>query len=247
MPTENVIINSLQDLLNSLGDDHAVGTRWYRGQRDADWQLMPFLLRENVGPSESTLLSRFRQNALRLLETPTATDFDWMFLMQHYGVPTRLLDWSEAPLTALYFATFESDEDSKDGVLWELDPLELNHSSGIDKDHEPGFIPSFEDEELEGYSIASLRATPRTHLNPIATLATRNSARIQAQAGVFTIHHLIRRPVEDIVPDALIRKFLIPSAAKPGIRNQLKKLGITRFHLFPELESIGVAVREITQ
>ncbi len=236
-------IRSIQDLLDILSDEEN-DLRWYRGQRVDSWQLMPFLLRYAEAPSETTLLTRFRQNALRLLETPTKSDFDWMFLMQHYGVPTRLLDWTEVPLTALYFAVFESGEDSEAGALWELDPLELNHASGINKDHEPGFIPSFEDEELQGYSIESLRSTPRTHLNPIATIATRNSARIQAQSGVFTVHHLVHQPIEEIVPQAMTRKIVIPAEAKPVIRNQLKKLGITRFHLFPELESIGVAVRE---
>ncbi len=61
--------------------------------------------------------------------------WEWISLAQHYRVPTRLLDWSENPLVALYFAV-EVDEDSNgaqvDGRVWALNPLQLNQSSYAD-------------------------------------------------------------------------------------------------------------------
>lgn len=241
---EVVEVGSIQDLISILDKD-AENNNWFRGQRNVNWDLKPYLQRLPGAPSETTLLTRFRQNALRMLETPARNDFDWMFLMQHYGVPTRLLDWSENALIALYFAVIENSEDDlHDGALWELDPVSLNSASGIDPLSEPGFIPSFDDDELKTYSMDALKATPRTQLKPIATIAARNSARIQAQSGVFTVHHLITDSLEAIHPDAIQRKMVIPAKSKVSIRAQLSKIGFTRFHLFPEMESIGAAVRE---
>lgn len=240
---EKVEIGTVQDLLSELDrDDEAVS--WFRGQRNSEWELKPYFFRLESPPSETTLLTRFRQNASRLIENSPGNDFDWLFLMQHYGVPTRLLDWSENPLVALYFAVFGGSHDNADGALWQLDPISLNAAAGIDPETEEGFIPSFDDDELNAYSMASLKATPRTKLKPIATIATRNSPRIQAQAGVFTVHHLVTDALDDIHPETIKRIYIVPSDAKPVIASQLKRLGFTRFHLFPELESIGASVRD---
>lgn len=46
----------------------------------------------------------------------------WLFLMQHYGLPTRLLDWSESLLTASFFAVFNHREHEHSGCVWVLNP-----------------------------------------------------------------------------------------------------------------------------
>lgn len=242
---ETIAIKRVQELLDYLDHKGAEGSAlWFRGQRNAEWSLLPGYMRLVSPPSESTLLSRFKQNAARLLDFPPATSFDWMFLMQHYGVPTRLLDWSENPLAALYFATLDTREQTS-GALWVLEPVRLNEYSGIKNPDEPSYIPSFDDsEEVEGYAIESIRNSRNFQLKPIATIATRNSARIQAQAGVFTIHHLSNQPIEKIDNGSHVTKIVVENSDKSSIRSQLKTLGFTRFHLFPELESVGMSVKD---
>jgi hypothetical protein len=237
-------ICSIQDLLEAISERKTSDDNifWYRGQSNKTWGLLPTMLRSNLRCSEETLVTRFKQNASMLIGDKPNTYFDWLFLMQHYGVPTRLLDWTESPLIALYFAV--EKEDTDDGALWLLDPLGLNREARVTKPTELQFIPSFDDELLQPYSGSS---ESRTEIYPIATIATRNSVRIQAQQGVFTIHHpaLPAKPIEDIGDQKHFHKIEIPGKDKLKIKRQLKLLGISRFQLFPELSSVSELVKEV--
>jgi hypothetical protein len=211
------------------------GSVWYRGQTKESHTLLPSYLRDEYA-TEKTILSAFKQNATMLANTQPSNSFDWMFLMQHYGIPTRLLDWSESPLVALFFALQKASDDNN-AVIWALNPTELNKNCGIDEEKEDFFIPSFDYKVIEGYSIESISDTP-AKLNPAAVIATRNNPRIQAQMGVFTIHHKNKIPIEDIGNKSHIVKYIIDKNSKSLMLKQIELLGITKFQLFPELSSI---------
>lgn len=241
-----IIINSLEDLIVSLEQEFKGydGAIWYRGQSVAGWELVPGYYRITNAPPESTLIKRFRQSAAMLTSAPSIdVCFDWLFLMQHYGVPTRLLDWSESPLVALYFAVDDPDKHgSEDAALWGLRPSELNKNANIIDKEEEFFIPAFEDDELGNYTVKSLKVG-RTSLLPVAAIATRNNERIQAQHGVFTIHHHPKTPIENVGDSTHVTKYIIPADKKRHVLGQLQLLGITRFQLFPELASIGHVIK----
>ncbi len=239
-------IGSVQDLLVALAEDNNnySGAIWYRGQADIDWHLTPGYLRLDAAPSESTLIKKFKQSAAMLVKSTPKESFDWLFLMQHYGVPTRLLDWSESPLVGLYFAIENhAEHEDTDAALWSLRPSEMNKNAGINNADEEFFIPSFEDTELLNYSVEALAQNTRTQLMPLATIATRNNARIQAQHGVFTIHHHENIAVENVGDSSHVIKYTIPNASKENILKQLHLLGVTKFQLFPELASIGDIIK----
>ena len=241
------IVGSIADLLVALEEDYAgyKGSVWYRGQADADWSLLPGYLRSGRALSEGTLISRFRQSAAMLTERFPRESFDWLFLMQHYGVPTRLLDWSESPLVALYFALNDPGADpAHDAALWSLKPTELNkHANIVDRDEEH-YIPSFEDDELKPYSYEGLSGNRRNKLLPVATIATRNNARIQAQMGVFTIHHNDDVSIEAVGDSSHVLKYLIPQDRKARLSADLSLLGFNRFSVFPEMSSIGQIIKD---
>src|SRR5205823_4830121 len=56
----------------------------------------------------------------------------WLFLAQHFGVPTRLLDWTQGALIALYFALLEEKADKPRPIVWMLNPTQLNRKSAPD-------------------------------------------------------------------------------------------------------------------
>lgn len=239
-------ITSIADMVKELkaAIDPKRGPTWCRGHADSSWTLQPHYDRLQNPLKETELLNKFRQNANLLLDNAPRNPFDfgWMFLMQHYGVPTRLLDWTESPLVALYFAVEDRNpkNQKKDGALWILFPIELNRHST--KAHV--YIPSFEDEWLANYSVDQYSKEKDNGILPIAAIATRNNPRIQAQLGVFTISHLKKTPIEAIEGGKHCVKFIIPAAAKETLKQELRILGINRFQIFPELTSIGDNLRE---
>jgi|ERR1044072_1783044 hypothetical protein len=240
----NKKITSIADMVKEL--KKAIkpnrGPAWCRGHANSSWKLQPHYDRLKSPIKETELLNKFRQNANLLLEHAPRNPFDfgWMFLMQHYGVPTRLLDWTESPLVALYFAVEDPRDRNKDGALWILFPLELNRHSTKAK----VYIPSFEDVWLQNYSVDQYAQEMDNGILPIAAIATRNNPRIQAQLGVFTISHLKKTPIEEIEDGKHCVKFTIPAGAKNRLRQELRILGLTRFQVFPELTSIGDNLRE---
>ena len=101
---------------------------WWRGQGNSNWELLPsvFRVKDHGKRYEDNITRRFQQRApSRCAKPPAPNDyFGWLFLMQHYGLPTRLLDWTESPLFATFFATSQKEE----GALYALNPFSLNHN-----------------------------------------------------------------------------------------------------------------------
>ena len=205
---------------------------WFRGHGDTEWQLVPSIARSGQHYSEMNLIKRFKQNAMMLVSPRPAEQIEWLFIMRHHGVPTRLLDWSESPLIGAYFTVYEKPE--KDGFLWALLPRELNKEANI-KD-----IPSFEeDEDLNSYDPDIFIRETTSRLQPLAIIAPRNSTRMQAQLSVFTINHRDNTPIEKVGKKKHIWRYIIPKEHKATILRELELIGIGRFQLFPELQSIG--------
>jgi hypothetical protein len=242
MASKKISIESIGDLLAALKSEvKSKEPLWFRGQAESKWKLLPGYQRLKNPPPESVLVSKFKQNASLLINSRNPHKFEWLFFMQHYGAPTRLLDWSESPLYGLYFATISHP--NSQAALWMLRPLDLNKLA-TSNPKEAKFIPSFDDQLLENYSTENIEGSNLEGVYPMAAIATRNNTRIQAQLGVFTISHRTSMPLEDIKNGDHAIKFTISPKAKKTIQSELRLLGINKFQLFPELASAGDLIKE---
>lgn len=133
----------LKEIINITQVDNNVGTyfQWYRGHANKEWELIPKVQRNFEG-SEEELFRKERyytndfQSKASLFKSPSLPldeYSNWLTLMQHYGLPTRLLDWSRSPLVALYFAVSDESQYNKDGCIWMLTPWKLNESQHLEK------------------------------------------------------------------------------------------------------------------
>ena len=221
---------------------------WFRGQSVSNWQLIPSLARQQKHlAAEAALLKRFMQNAVPHLDRAPTTDWEWMFMMQHHRAPTRLLDWSESPLVALYFAVSEDKHLRKDAAVWCLDPLALNAEAHVTNFHFADEIPAFGvDDVLDNYLPSRVDGSP-TVMSPVAIMGQRNTARMAAQLGVFTINHRAHGPIESIGAKQHAWRWIVPAIAKKELRTELALLGFTALTLFPELDRVADLAKELLQ
>jgi hypothetical protein len=244
---DEVHIDSINQLLEALAGQYKPLEEiiWFRGHADCEWALTPSLFRAPYKlEHESALLNRFRQNALSLLSYRPEKSWEWLFLMRHHGCPTRLLDWTESPLVALYFACQSNPKhESKDGHLWCLSPTALNEQMGITGSH-PGDIPAFGHGPYLDEFMPEKIFTPGIRRQPAAALAPREIGRMVSQQSVFTIHHQRAEPIEAYGDKQHLWRLRIPAPKKEHIRSQLAVLGINRLSIFPDLESAALVAME---
>lgn len=159
--------------------------------------------------------------------------------MQHYGLPTRLLDWTESPLIAAYFAT-EASHDNFDGVIYALSPHSLNEAQiGVRKLLMPY------DEPVSQIITSAFEGNSKGLQKIVAIRPAEVDIRLLTQISVFTLHGHDGLLETSPGAQSFIVKFKILKKAKPPLRRQLKHLGIRLSNIFPDLEHLAEDVRSL--
>jgi len=210
---------------------------WYRGQSKADYKLTPSLLRHRDGlAKEQVLFNEYERSASHL---QARRDNDWELLidMQHYGIPTRLMDWTTVLGVALAFALFDCKDDNEDSALFLLCPKKLNLKTKI-----KGVIRAANDPKF-GYKSIYWHNDPFAAILPIAIDCRLQNPRIYAQQGNFVVHGKDRKDLESLAPEC-VRKICLPPKLKPSIREFLEFANLHPFTIYPD---IGGMARFITR
>ena len=260
-------IRCVSDLLGELKYINTDSEVFYRGHANKNWELKPSIFRDEFKGREFEFYINIRNR--NFLEFKSKKNiFDELALMQHYSVPTRLLDWTSNPLVALYFATNSKiKEDGEifiytpkdvyysDMVMTKLIALLAVHSKAkyIDIEH----YMSLKIDHLEHRTVKDVTKEDEKLaigvVNSILMVKPKiTNERLNLQSGCFTIHGNIiegkliniNEPVKFNIYDEQIQRILVDKEYKEKIREELNIIGINESILFPEFENYAFYLRE---
>jgi hypothetical protein len=252
-------VPDLSGLLSHLLTGERDRTQWYRGHGCELRSLRPSLMRR-IDPysaadmirREMRLITRFRQRSLPFWpEGYPQTNWEQLFAMQHYGVPTRLLDWTENAITAAYFA---ADHDPRRcecereaecrPTVWVLDPVALNRGNPRLAGYgDAATVFATSDPDLEPWEpgMDEVRFAPQ----PVALYGAHNSARIAAQQGTFTVAGKANESLDETQAvqqnDGVLERITI-GAGHRDLMAELRMLGVTKAAVFPDLASLSADI-----
>ncbi len=218
---------------------------WFRGHSKVSYQLAPTIYRGTLKAEyERNFHTQFRSRALPYLKNKPKDDYwEWLFLMQHHGIPTRLLDWSNSALVALAFAILFNNSFDEDAVAWCLNPKILNDCTRVNLD-KFDIIPDIST-NVNAQSSYKLDAAAIPDY-PIAITGPLNSERIVAQKGTFTLFpNTSSFNLEDKQEaHTFLTRLIIKKENIESMKRQLLYLGITESSIYPDLNNLAIEIKK---
>jgi hypothetical protein len=200
--------------------DQRRATNWvFRGMGSPEWNYTPSVGRLGADyrlTEEIRVFNAFKKSAGLHLPVLPANDWDWLALAQHYGLPTRLLDWTANPLVAAFFAVAFGPPD-KPAFIY---AHQVTEDDLIDTDSEP-----------DPFKISKVSFL----------LPDRSVARIVSQRGLFSVHPTPNHPW---VPRSFVEdRFEVEPDLRRRFRSRLSILGIDDAHIYADLAGLCQMLR----
>lgn len=240
--------------------DHIV----FRGQSDSNWNLESSLFRfskivktNTITSMEHYLIHMFKRKAPRYLQgLPQPTNLlEWLTLMQHHSIPTRLLDWTCSPYVAAYFALENDNKISDSSAVWALDHPWCNQQGSIiaKTNLGKGLFHSFENDvknripDLEINKPAGIIFRKNQYGISFLVNPYHENERQTIQQGILMLSDnggimsaLKKYQIDQGQP---LIKFIIPNSIRVEALKDLYKMNITRMTLFPGIDGFSQSLR----
>ena len=238
---DQLFVDSWNSSIHRYRSDYA-----YRGLNNKSLKLENSFMRNCC--SNANLEYHMLRNFRKYAKVPDSHLFtsDWrvMTIGQHYGLPTRLLDWTYSPFIAAHFATNDINEYDKDGVIWLVNFVEVNRILPVP------FKTVLEEEKANAFTIEMIEnAVPSIHefdvLSKEQLLLFFEPPSIDERIiNQFAFFSVMSNPVA-LLDDWLIKhpetykRIIIPAKLKWEIRDKLDQANITERILFPGLDGLA--------
>lgn len=250
MPVNSVsgYVQRVVDISNAM--QLVYGSLWFRGISKSNLRLLPGVVWRHAS-DEDSILQEFMVSLPAYHAKSHDDPWELYSLMQHFGLPTRLLDWSKAPLAALFFALdFDDSKASSEHfpVVWAMNPYELNRLATSEPEL---YVPtskfgfSAHADMVDSYlpkSIRPFRISPSTALppQPLAIEPPFSNPRVLAQQGCFTVHGRDTTPLDEIIEmnEHLLRINIAPEAVVE-MRADLAQLGFRAEWIYQDLDRLS--------
>lgn len=257
-PIDAIKVNSVGELVSIITAENAKNDKWFRGQANIDYPLLPSVIRrahivmdqfgrrvkpypikvfstrgDNCLIPDGLYINRFRE----LLESKgiyneSMSEIEFLCLAQHYGVRTRLLDWTTDAVVALFFAVDGRKAGTSAG-FYILDPVNLNKNICSQK---------------KVYDIFNL---PKPDVFPIAFEGPKHDRRMCRQSGNFTIHGSMVWPIDYLfIAGEFLKRIEIPDSVCTDLQNILRGFGVTRESIYvidDEKDMLALEARDMTE
>lgn len=219
-----------------------------------DWDLSTSLQRmrhpmKTLRMIEKVMFRNFRKYAYQEAASMNS-EWEWLSLAQHHGLPTRLLDWTYSPFVAMHFATNELDTMNSDGVIWMVNFVAARQ-----------FLPSvlrrrLDDQSAFGFNVEMLQKK-FPHISDVERQKGNLAAfliffeppsldpRIINQFGLFSFLNRPDVPLNLWLEEGcarspgLARKLIIPARLKWEVRDKLDQMNLTERVLMPGLDGLS--------
>jgi hypothetical protein len=238
----------LQDILFHDSYNHKIerirSPYIYRGLSNFDYVLKTSLIR--LGGDYKTLEFHLLRNFKKYSHRPDVinnTDWDWLALAQHHGLPTRLLDWTYSPYVALHFVTAELDKFDRDGIIWAMkyeplaDYLPIRLNEELCRVGSNSFTSSMLSNVYS--SLAELSKEKDDFVVAFESPSLDN--RIVNQFAIFTFMSHPESLMDEWLKEnpGLYFRIRIPAAMKWEIRDKLDQVNINERVLFPGFDGLS--------
>ncbi len=223
----------------------------FRGQSNSNWELRTTLERSNIIENfpefEDELLNEFKKGAKFYLkeESEPETTLEYLSMLQHYGAPSRLLDFSKSPYVAAYFAFEQATENTEEVAIWVVNKISLYQRSIYYFENKISHLGRRKNYTFDDITFEQVfEESKKGEFNCLFPTEPNNqNQRHHLQQSIFLAQGNPYQPLveqlEFIDSDNLNETFMkvtLPTTEKKCALREMQKMNINRATLFPGLD-----------